>query len=301
MGRPSVLSVEQNTPWVASGVQADDILVSVDGQDTTAMAQGDLVRLLRGASHFEFKRPSGSNITRPEVVGTVPATEQPVVPPSPGISSAVASKAALSVAPAVPMQGSSPGNLPFSKQGTSMPFLPPGSLAAFGVARPSTPRIIGPRVIPPRVGGAGIGCMSSRPVVPKMPAIDPNDHRESLPTDAEMEAWLELLRDGCCQQMRWQNSYPEPPPYHRAMRHAATPGEKIPEGKYPRDALNLQFQMLLGMRTGSAAGSSSASGMRPPFGAASACAGTSSPGGFACAAAAAVRALSPGGGMNKAL
>merc|ERR1712232_658885 len=85
-----------------------------------------------------------------------------------------------------------------------------------------------------------------------------NDHREGLPPESDAEAWLELLRDGYMSQVRWQNSCPEPPPFHRALGCAVAPGEELGEGKYPRDALNLQLQLLIGART------SNGSEFRPP-------------------------------------
>jgi hypothetical protein len=68
--------------------------------------------------------------------------------------------------------------------------------------------------------------------------------------ETDSDAWLDLLRDGYLRQLREENEYPEPPPFHRAIHFAAEPGGPCPPGKYPKTALNLQLQMLLKNRTG---------------------------------------------------
>eukprot|EP00927_Polykrikos_kofoidii_P016824 TRINITY_DN17628_c1_g1_i1.p1 TRINITY_DN17628_c1_g1~~TRINITY_DN17628_c1_g1_i1.p1 ORF type:complete len:357 (+),score=60.85 TRINITY_DN17628_c1_g1_i1:110-1072(+) len=100
----------------------------------------------------------------------------------------------------------------------------------------------------PTVGGLQV--LGPPRVVPPRSDIlaETADQEESLPPDHDFEGWLELLRDGYLQQLRWSNSHPEPPPFHRAMGHMSTPGEPCPEGKYPGEALNLQLQLLLSAR-----------------------------------------------------
>jgi hypothetical protein len=84
---------------------------------------------------------------------------------------------------------------------------------------------------------------------PEEPKI-PEPEVENLPLETDNDAWLDLLRDGYLRQLREENEYPEPPPFHRAIHFAAEPGGPCPAGKYPKIALNLQLQMLLRARTG---------------------------------------------------
>jgi hypothetical protein len=70
-----------------------------------------------------------------------------------------------------------------------------------------------------------------------------------LPLETDSDAWLDLLRDGYLRQLREENEYPEPPPFHRAI-HFANESGPCPPGKYPKLALNMQLQMLLKARTG---------------------------------------------------
>jgi len=102
-------------------------------------------------------------------------------------------------------------------------------------------------------GGRGAG---PRVVLPPaltgqvaLPA-DPGEQPECLPPESDPESWLELLRDGFAQQFRGENEWPEPPAFHRALHFAAPAGEKVPAGKYPREALNTQLQLLFKVRTG---------------------------------------------------
>jgi len=84
-------------------------------------------------------------------------------------------------------------------------------------------------------------------VPPPIPEAD----EEMLPGDGDGEGWLELLRDGYCRQLREENEYMEPPPFHRAMHYAANPSDQmVPPGKFPRQALNMQLQLLLRARAG---------------------------------------------------
>lgn len=71
---------------------------------------------------------------------------------------------------------------------------------------------------------------------------------EVLPFEADGDGWMELLRDGYFRQLREENEYREPPPFHRATYFAAEPGQPTPIGKYPRAALNQQLQLLLRSR-----------------------------------------------------
>jgi len=77
----------------------------------------------------------------------------------------------------------------------------------------------------------------------------PEPEEEHLPLETDSDAWLDLLRDGYHRQLREENEYPEPPPFHRAI-HFAAEGSPCPAGKYPKIALNMQLQMLLKARTG---------------------------------------------------
>eukprot|EP00411_Alexandrium_monilatum_P061747 CAMPEP_0175535718 /NCGR_PEP_ID=MMETSP0096-20121207/24341_1 /TAXON_ID=311494 /ORGANISM="Alexandrium monilatum, Strain CCMP3105" /LENGTH=228 /DNA_ID=CAMNT_0016838519 /DNA_START=35 /DNA_END=721 /DNA_ORIENTATION=+ len=102
-----------------------------------------------------------------------------------------------------------------------------------------------PAVVPPPPPG-----MPNLVPPPGVPAVAPipDAEDEALPFEHDSESWLELLRDGYVRQLREENEYPEPPPFHRAIHFAANPGEPIPPGKYPRQALNMQLQLLLRAR-----------------------------------------------------
>lgn len=95
-------------------------------------------------------------------------------------------------------------------------------------------------VMPPGAGTA------AAPEAPKLP--EPEE--EHLPMETDSDAWLDLMRDGYSRQLREENEYPEPPPFHRAIHFAADPSGPCPAGKYPKIALNMQLQMLLKARTG---------------------------------------------------
>lgn len=293
---PRVLFVEAGSELSSQGIQTGDLLVIIDGTDVSNMVAGELLRFLRGASRFEFRRTDGEaqDVSMdsegggssgalapprmeppPRDIGMAPALSKAAAAAGvvtsaaiaevadaastiPALSKAVSKASTLTMAAALgPPKASGPamvpppgpgvvappgkGGVPYSKQpGLGVPF----QQHAMGIKGKGGGRgtAVAPRIIPPRPGA---------PAGPVL--LDPNDHRESLPAEQEMEAWLELLRDGHCSQMRWQNSCPEPPPFHRAMQCAADAGGKIPEGKYPRDALNLQFQLLIGMRPGAQA------------------------------------------------
>jgi len=119
-------------------------------------------------------------------------------------------------------------------KGTPMLVMPP---ALSGTPQPGAKGGNGPRVVmPPMLTGQA------------MATTDPGPQPEALPQDQDMDGWLELLRDGSAQQFRGANEWPEPPPFHRALHFAALPGEKCPTGKYPREALNTQLQMLFKTR-----------------------------------------------------
>lgn len=111
---------------------------------------------------------------------------------------------------------------------TPPPGLPSAAAPAPGVA--SVPGVVGPTVV--------------------LPPVVPPPEEEALPFDSEGDPWLELLRDGFVRQMREENECEEPPPFHRAMAFAAEPGQPVPKGKYPRQALNTQLQLLLRLRSG---------------------------------------------------
>mmetsp|Transcript_81348 Transcript_81348/g.188967 ORF Transcript_81348/g.188967 Transcript_81348/m.188967 type:complete len:165 (-) Transcript_81348:121-615(-) len=97
------------------------------------------------------------------------------------------------------------------------------------------------------IEGAGVAATPAA-VLPPDGGSQDNGEDEALPFEQDAEAWLELLRDGFVRQLREENDYPEPPPFHRAIHFAASPGEPIPPGKFPRQALNTQLQLLLRTR-----------------------------------------------------
>lgn len=84
----------------------------------------------------------------------------------------------------------------------------------------------------------------------RLPVFDKEEEEEVLPFEHDVDGWLELLRDGYFRQIREENEYPEPPTFHRATRYGANPGEPVPAGMYPKQALNTQLQMLLRARPG---------------------------------------------------
>merc|ERR1719330_569153 len=109
---------------------------------------------------------------------------------------------------------------------------------------------------PPNVAMVGAAARGPQVVLP--PALmspnaaigpDPGEQPEALPEDQDGDGWLELLRDGFGQQFRCENEWQEPPPFHRALHFAAMPGGPCPKGKYPREALTLQLQLLFRART----------------------------------------------------
>lgn len=126
-------------------------------------------------------------------------------------------------------------------------------------------------------GGApatGVAGLASSPVVaamaaamrgvvpvPTFPHFDgpgpppgPEWQEDTVPADDDKESWVELMRDAYVQQLRADAEHPEPPPFHRANHFSASsmPGQPLPEGKYPKQALNFQLQMLLRARSGDA-------------------------------------------------
>eukprot|EP00442_Polarella_glacialis_P038577 CAMPEP_0115120228 /NCGR_PEP_ID=MMETSP0227-20121206/45557_1 /TAXON_ID=89957 /ORGANISM="Polarella glacialis, Strain CCMP 1383" /LENGTH=183 /DNA_ID=CAMNT_0002521839 /DNA_START=71 /DNA_END=622 /DNA_ORIENTATION=+ len=107
----------------------------------------------------------------------------------------------------------------------------------------------------PAVAAAAPG-IAAAPIPVDPSKVDPAalvlaPEESTLPQEGDSEGWLELLRDGYYRQLREENEYKEPPPFHRAMQFAwsaASPGELCPETKYPRAALNFQMQMLMKLR-----------------------------------------------------
>mmetsp|Transcript_22547 Transcript_22547/g.49848 ORF Transcript_22547/g.49848 Transcript_22547/m.49848 type:complete len:328 (-) Transcript_22547:109-1092(-) len=106
---------------------------------------------------------------------------------------------------------------------------------------------------------------------PPLPEKDPDE--DVLPFDHDVDAWLDLLRDGYVRQLREDNEYLEPPPFHRAMHYAAPlapPGSSVPPGRYPRQALDKQLALLLKLRYGETSPDKGAGkggpGWRPPMG-----------------------------------
>lgn len=115
-----------------------------------------------------------------------------------------------------------------------------------------------PLVFLPALGGMPLPGSKGGPRIVLPPALtssvalppDPGEQPESLPPEHDHGAWLELLRDGFGQQFRCENEWQEPPPFHRALHFAAPPGDPVPAGKYPREGLNMQLQLLFKARTG---------------------------------------------------
>merc|ERR1719330_788195 len=110
----------------------------------------------------------------------------------------------------------------------------------------------------PPPNAAMVGAAARGPQVVLPPALmspnaaigpDPGEQPEALPEDQDGDGWLELLRDGFGQQFRCENEWQEPPPFPRALHFAAMPGGPCPKGKFPREALNLQLQLLFRART----------------------------------------------------
>lgn len=109
-----------------------------------------------------------------------------------------------------------------------------------------------PVMLPP-AGAEGLPPMGAVPpemvpppapvmVPPTLPPAEP----ESLPEEQESEGWLELLRDGYARQLRQENEYLEPPPFHRAIHYGVEPHVvPVPPGRYPKQALNTQLQLLM--------------------------------------------------------
>mmetsp|Transcript_86208 Transcript_86208/g.152626 ORF Transcript_86208/g.152626 Transcript_86208/m.152626 type:complete len:210 (+) Transcript_86208:69-698(+) len=77
----------------------------------------------------------------------------------------------------------------------------------------------------------------------------PHQDESALPADTDGEGWLELLRDGYFRQLREENEWPEPAPFPRALLFAAPYyGQKCPDRKFPRLALDQQKSVLAQMR-----------------------------------------------------
>lgn len=138
------------------------------------------------------------------------------------------------------------------------PTGPPASLLAApgGLAAALGSSSRAPHVVPPRNAAAPPTVAALTGVAGLPAAVDPSDLREGLPMECDSEAWLELLRDGYFQQLRWQHSWPEPPPHMRAMQKVSPPGEKVAEGTYPQEALTTQCKTLLSMRPSVPSGAS---------------------------------------------
>mmetsp|Transcript_101245 Transcript_101245/g.179867 ORF Transcript_101245/g.179867 Transcript_101245/m.179867 type:complete len:812 (+) Transcript_101245:125-2560(+) len=57
---PHVLHVDPDTETAGHGIQSDDLLVSIDGNDTSSMGQEKVAEMLRKATKLLFKRPGGA-------------------------------------------------------------------------------------------------------------------------------------------------------------------------------------------------------------------------------------------------
>lgn len=84
------------------------------------------------------------------------------------------------------------------------------------------------------------------------PPPGPEWQEDVVPVDEDKESWVELMRDAHVRQLRTDAEHPEPPPFQRANHFSGVslPGQPLPEGKFPAQALNFQLQMLLRARTG---------------------------------------------------
>lgn len=83
------------------------------------------------------------------------------------------------------------------------------------------------------------------------PPPGPEWQEDALPMEEDKESWVELLRDALSRQLRADAELPEPPPFHRASHFGASAsvGQRLPDGKFPSQALNFQLQMLHRART----------------------------------------------------
>jgi len=88
------------------------------------------------------------------------------------------------------------------------------------------------------------------------PPPGPEWQEDLLPVDDDKESWVELLRDVCVRTVRAEGEITEPAPFHRANHWSAmaVPGQPLPEGKFPAQALSHQHQMLMRLRSGDFAG-----------------------------------------------
>lgn len=152
-------------------------------------------------------------------------------------------KAAKAVKPAN-LEPLGPGEAPLENLPASMPAMPASAGAEVGMGHAAaTPAAAS--AAPPTTALQLIGDVPPRPAVPEVPA------EEVLPFDFDHNGWLELLRDGYVQGLRSDQEYPEPPAFHRAFEFVAEqgpPGTPIPRDRFPKSALNMQFQMLMRKR-----------------------------------------------------
>lgn len=93
---PHVLHVDVGTDMARHGIQSDDLLVSIDGQNTRLLAQDQVAQLLKGALLLHFERPKARVEAKEIGTEAVPqrdaavSEEKASVPglraPSPGLS-----------------------------------------------------------------------------------------------------------------------------------------------------------------------------------------------------------------------
>jgi len=171
----------------------------------------------------------------PEEAESVAPVEQPAPTPSPTVEAA---QIVPAPAPAPALANVGPSAALAAAEGA---VIAGQADVAAAVAQGPSPVVVAP---PPGLGGAAVD--PAKPEEPKVPEPEP----EILPLETDSDAWLDLLRDGYLRQLREENEYLEPPPFHRAIHYAAEPGGPCPPGKYPKNALNVQLQMLLKNRTG---------------------------------------------------
>lgn len=126
--------------------------------------------------------------------------------------------------------------------GTAVPVVPAKAVG------PATIAAVTATVMPALPPAPSAGLMTMVPPTVNIMISGPEE--EVLPLEHDGDGWLELLRDGYFRQLREENEYPEPPPFHRAIHFGVNPGEPVPAGKFPRHALNMQLQLLQRYRTG---------------------------------------------------
>jgi hypothetical protein len=79
---PHVLHVDPGTETASYGIQSDDLLVSIDGQDTRSMVQAEMAKLLKVATKLMFERPKATDASE----GQKEAEERPRATATPEVT-----------------------------------------------------------------------------------------------------------------------------------------------------------------------------------------------------------------------